>query len=175
MPVKPFPDPPEQSPALEVEEFLPPEGQSSNPFVSYVNHLYVYPKNLKYDSQKSFTKVCCLSLSLSLCLSPCLCHWLCLRRSFGQRGRELKLFKSEQFHLCLSLSLSLPLCACVYLSVSFYLFGVLFLSLCFSFFLSLSLCPGEILSEADRSLTPVCSLLYICAPQGRSVHLCGSI
>ncbi len=117
MPVKPFPDPPEQSPAfevsvkalqqsaslsqnfaepgcgngsrmircwlkhlillvcqnalkcsatvvfilsyfgLQVEEFVPSEGACSNPYVSYVNHLYVYPKTLKYDSQKSFTKV----------------------------------------------------------------------------------------------------------------------
>ena len=57
MPVKPFPDPPEQLPAFEVEEFVPTDGASSNPYVSYINHLYVYPKNLKYDSQKSFTKV----------------------------------------------------------------------------------------------------------------------
>ena len=57
MAVKPFPDPPEQGPSFEVEEFVPSVGDCSNPYVSYVNHLFVYPKNLKYDSQKSFTKV----------------------------------------------------------------------------------------------------------------------
>ena len=57
MPVKPFNDPPDQQVALEVEEFAPEEGQSSFPFVSYTSHLYVYPKCLKYDNQKSFAKV----------------------------------------------------------------------------------------------------------------------
>lgn len=57
MPVKPFNDPPDQQVAREVEEFVPQEGEFSQPFVMYTNHLYVYPKYLKYDNQKSFTKV----------------------------------------------------------------------------------------------------------------------
>ena len=58
MPVKPFNEPPEQQVAREVEEFVPPEvGEIAQPFVSYVNHLHVYPKYLKYDNQKSFAKV----------------------------------------------------------------------------------------------------------------------
>lgn len=42
---------------FEVEEFVPCIAKCSQPFTIYNNHLYVYPKHLKYDSQKSFTKV----------------------------------------------------------------------------------------------------------------------
>lgn len=41
----------------EVEEFVPCIAKCSQPFTIYNNHLYVYPKHLKYDSQKSFAKV----------------------------------------------------------------------------------------------------------------------
>ncbi|XP_059184263.1 dedicator of cytokinesis protein 9-like isoform X2 [Centropristis striata] len=41
---------------LEVEEFVPCIAKCSQPFTVYKNHLYVYPKHLKYDGQKSFTK-----------------------------------------------------------------------------------------------------------------------
>lgn len=42
---------------LEVEEFVPFIAKCSQPFTIYKNHLYVYPKHLKYDGQKSFAKV----------------------------------------------------------------------------------------------------------------------
>lgn len=42
---------------LEVEEFVPCIAKCSQPFTIYKNHLYVYPKHLKYDGQKTFTKV----------------------------------------------------------------------------------------------------------------------
>ncbi|XP_071320701.1 dedicator of cytokinesis protein 9 isoform X3 [Trachinotus anak] len=41
---------------LEVEEFMPCIAKCSQPFTIYKNHLYVYPKHLKYDGQKSFAK-----------------------------------------------------------------------------------------------------------------------
>ncbi|XP_071061399.1 dedicator of cytokinesis protein 9 isoform X5 [Pseudochaenichthys georgianus] len=41
---------------LEVEEFVPCIAKCSQPFTIYKNHLYVYPKHLKYDGQKTFTK-----------------------------------------------------------------------------------------------------------------------
>ncbi|XP_060247615.1 dedicator of cytokinesis protein 9 isoform X8 [Meriones unguiculatus] len=41
---------------LEVEEFLPCIPRHTQPSTVYSNHLYVYPKFLKYDSQKSFAK-----------------------------------------------------------------------------------------------------------------------
>lgn len=42
---------------FEVEEFVPCIAKCSQPFTIYNNHLYIYPKHLKYDSQKSFAKV----------------------------------------------------------------------------------------------------------------------
>ncbi|KAL2102932.1 hypothetical protein ACEWY4_002100 [Coilia grayii] len=41
---------------MEVEEFVPCIAKCSQPFTIYNNHLYVYPKILKYDGQKSFAK-----------------------------------------------------------------------------------------------------------------------
>ncbi|XP_064296718.1 dedicator of cytokinesis protein 9 isoform X7 [Phalacrocorax carbo] len=41
---------------LEIEEFVPCIPKHTQPFTIYNNHLYVYPKHLKYDSQKSFAK-----------------------------------------------------------------------------------------------------------------------
>ncbi|KAM9766712.1 dedicator of cytokinesis protein 9-like isoform 1-T1 [Menidia menidia] len=41
---------------LEVEEFVPCIAKCSQPFTIYKNHLYVYPRHLKYDGQKSFAK-----------------------------------------------------------------------------------------------------------------------
>nr|XP_057907975.1 dedicator of cytokinesis protein 9-like [Doryrhamphus excisus] len=41
---------------LEVEEFVPSIAKCSQPFTTYKNLLYVYPKHLKYDGQKSFPK-----------------------------------------------------------------------------------------------------------------------
>lgn len=42
---------------LEIEEFVPCIPRHTQPFTIYNNHLYVYPKHLKYDSQKTFAKV----------------------------------------------------------------------------------------------------------------------
>ena len=57
-PVKPFLGHEyDYSVSLEVDEFLPQEAHLCSTFDSYVNHLYVYPLSLKYDSQKIFTKV----------------------------------------------------------------------------------------------------------------------
>ncbi|XP_027704502.1 dedicator of cytokinesis protein 9-like, partial [Vombatus ursinus] len=41
---------------FEIEEFVPCIPKHTQPFTIYNNHLYVYPKSLKYDSQKSFAK-----------------------------------------------------------------------------------------------------------------------
>ncbi|XP_040440371.1 dedicator of cytokinesis protein 9 isoform X10 [Falco naumanni] len=41
---------------FEIEEFVPCIPKHTQPFTIYNNHLYVYPKYLKYDSQKSFAK-----------------------------------------------------------------------------------------------------------------------
>ncbi|XP_053273525.1 dedicator of cytokinesis protein 9 isoform X1 [Pleuronectes platessa] len=56
IPVKSFEGDGPGSALLEVEEFVPCIAKCSQPFTIYKNHLYVYPKQLKYDGQKSFTK-----------------------------------------------------------------------------------------------------------------------
>lgn len=50
--------------AFEVEEFVPSIAKFSQPFTTYNNHLYVYPRQLKYDSQKTFTK----ARNIALCI-----------------------------------------------------------------------------------------------------------
>ncbi|XP_053354639.1 dedicator of cytokinesis protein 9 [Clarias gariepinus] len=55
IPVRPF-EGTERVILLEVEEFVPCIAKCSQPFTTYNNHLYVYPKHLKYDNQKAFAK-----------------------------------------------------------------------------------------------------------------------
>ena len=57
LPVKPFTNPPSESPTFEVEEFVPEKASLCTTFDYFLNHLYVYPLSLKYDSQKTFAKV----------------------------------------------------------------------------------------------------------------------
>uniref|UniRef100_A0A8C3IT33 Dedicator of cytokinesis 9 n=1 Tax=Chrysemys picta bellii TaxID=8478 RepID=A0A8C3IT33_CHRPI len=56
IPMKQFENSPKTVVTFEVEEFVPCIPKHSQPFTIYNNHLYVYPKHLKYDSQKSFAK-----------------------------------------------------------------------------------------------------------------------
>ncbi|XP_046338287.2 dedicator of cytokinesis protein 9-like isoform X11 [Haliotis rufescens] len=66
VPVHPFPNPPAQVPAIEVQEFVPDKAPLYTSYDYYLNHLYVYPLALKYDSQKTFTKArniaCCIEM-----------------------------------------------------------------------------------------------------------------
>ncbi|XP_056882297.1 dedicator of cytokinesis protein 11 isoform X2 [Takifugu flavidus] len=55
IPVKPFEDGCERV-SVEVEEFLPEVAKYNYPFTTYKNQLYIYPQQLKYDNQKTFTK-----------------------------------------------------------------------------------------------------------------------
>jgi hypothetical protein len=57
VPVKPFLDPPSEGPTFEVEEFMPESASLCSTFDYFLNHLYIYPLALKYDSQKTFAKV----------------------------------------------------------------------------------------------------------------------
>ncbi|KAK3534381.1 hypothetical protein QTP86_014433 [Hemibagrus guttatus] len=56
VPVKPFEDCSLHAPTVEVDEFLQDSAKFARPYRVYKNHIYVYPKHLKYDSQKSFAK-----------------------------------------------------------------------------------------------------------------------
>uniref|UniRef100_A0A7N8XR12 Dedicator of cytokinesis 11 n=1 Tax=Mastacembelus armatus TaxID=205130 RepID=A0A7N8XR12_9TELE len=55
IPVKPFEDSCERV-SVEIEEFLPDEAKYNYPFTTYKNQVYIYPLQLKYDNQKTFTK-----------------------------------------------------------------------------------------------------------------------
>uniref|UniRef100_A0A673Y8G6 Dedicator of cytokinesis 10 n=1 Tax=Salmo trutta TaxID=8032 RepID=A0A673Y8G6_SALTR len=56
VPVKPFEDCSQHQATVEVEEFVQDSTKFTQPHRIYKNHVYVYPRHLKYDSQKSFAK-----------------------------------------------------------------------------------------------------------------------
>lgn len=55
--MRPFEELSKHQPTVEVEEFVQDSTRFTQPHRVYRNHIYVYPKHLKYDSQKSFAKV----------------------------------------------------------------------------------------------------------------------
>ena len=54
LPVVPFPSPPVLPATLEVQQFYSANPREADPFTEFVNVLYVFPKQLKYDAQKVF-------------------------------------------------------------------------------------------------------------------------
>ncbi|XP_041436699.1 dedicator of cytokinesis 9 L homeolog isoform X6 [Xenopus laevis] len=64
IPMKQFENSAETTVTFEVEEFVPCIPKHTQPFTIYNNHLYVYPKHLKYDGQKAFAKARNIALSI---------------------------------------------------------------------------------------------------------------
>ncbi|KAM4772704.1 dedicator of cytokinesis protein 10-like isoform 2-T2 [Rhinophrynus dorsalis] len=56
IPMKPFGETEKHLPTVEVEEFVQASTKYSQPYRTYKNQIYLYPKHLKYDSQKCFNK-----------------------------------------------------------------------------------------------------------------------
>lgn len=56
VPVLPFPSPPTEEAKIEIAEFQSARIEDAYPYIGYVNHLYVYPRSLKYDAQKTFSR-----------------------------------------------------------------------------------------------------------------------
>ncbi|XP_076406083.1 dedicator of cytokinesis protein 10 isoform X12 [Peromyscus maniculatus bairdii] len=56
IPVKPFNVMAQSEPTVEVEELIYDSTKHCRPYRVYKNQIYVYPKHLKYDSQKCFNK-----------------------------------------------------------------------------------------------------------------------
>uniref|UniRef100_F7DG76 Dedicator of cytokinesis 10 n=1 Tax=Ornithorhynchus anatinus TaxID=9258 RepID=F7DG76_ORNAN len=56
IPIKPFNVMEQHAPTVEVEEFVHDLTKYSRPYRAYKNQIYIYPKHLKYDSQKCFSK-----------------------------------------------------------------------------------------------------------------------
>ncbi|XP_023704534.1 dedicator of cytokinesis protein 9 isoform X3 [Cryptotermes secundus] len=55
-PLKPFPMPPTNEPTIEVMEFEGTTEKDVHPYTTFLNHLYVYPQSLAFDTQKTFTR-----------------------------------------------------------------------------------------------------------------------
>ncbi|XP_055917510.1 dedicator of cytokinesis protein 9 isoform X2 [Eupeodes corollae] len=55
-PLKPFPMPPVVEPTLELSEFQSTSERDINPYTTFVNHFFVYPIGLSFDSQKVFSR-----------------------------------------------------------------------------------------------------------------------
>ncbi|XP_063281579.1 dedicator of cytokinesis protein 9 isoform X3 [Pelobates fuscus] len=64
IPMKQFENNSETVVTFEVEEFVPCIPKHTQPFTIYNNHLYVYPKYLKYDGQKAFAKARNIAISI---------------------------------------------------------------------------------------------------------------
>ncbi|CAH0557569.1 unnamed protein product [Brassicogethes aeneus] len=56
LPLKPFPLPPTHEPSIEIMEFEGNSEKEIHPYSTFVNHLYVYPQSLNFDTQKTFTR-----------------------------------------------------------------------------------------------------------------------
>ena len=54
--IKPFPNPPLEDPSFEVSEFPGSSERDINPYTTFMNHLYVYPISLSFESQKIFSR-----------------------------------------------------------------------------------------------------------------------
>ncbi|XP_014295486.1 dedicator of cytokinesis protein 9 isoform X2 [Microplitis demolitor] len=55
-PLKPFPLPPVNNPTYEIAEFESTSEKDVHPYTTYINHLYIYPQVLNFDTQKIFTR-----------------------------------------------------------------------------------------------------------------------
>uniref|UniRef100_A0A3B5M0D0 Uncharacterized protein n=1 Tax=Xiphophorus couchianus TaxID=32473 RepID=A0A3B5M0D0_9TELE len=75
VPVRPFEELSKHQPTVEMEEFVQDTTKFTQPHRVYRNHIYVYPKHLKYDSQKSFAKVVLVHI-VSKCHEENLDHYL---------------------------------------------------------------------------------------------------
>ncbi|XP_069614100.1 dedicator of cytokinesis protein 9 isoform X11 [Ranitomeya imitator] len=64
IPMKQFENNADTVVTFEVEEFVPCIPKHTQPFTIYNNHLYVYPKHLKYDGQKAFAKARNIAVSI---------------------------------------------------------------------------------------------------------------
>ena len=69
--MKPFPNPPTHEPAIEIQEFPSENSDDIRPHVGYRNHIYIYPKYLNYENQKSFSRARNLVCTVELRDSDC--------------------------------------------------------------------------------------------------------
>lgn len=66
MPLKPFPLPSNSEPSFEINEFSGNADREMYPYTTFVNHLFVYPLMLTFDSQKLFSRARNLALVMEI-------------------------------------------------------------------------------------------------------------
>lgn len=66
-PIKPFTQPSNcTEPTIEITEYPGSTERDVHPYTTFVNHLYVYPLNLSFDSQKLFSRARNLAIVIEL-------------------------------------------------------------------------------------------------------------
>lgn len=99
VPIKPFPLPPVQEPTIEIAEFPTIRVEDAFPYMSYINHMYIYPSSLKYDTQKTFHRARNIACVVEL------------RDSDAKDAQPLKVIFLKLYFSILSVSLkSFPFC-----------------------------------------------------------------
>lgn len=66
MPLKPFPLPSNGDPSFEAVEFSGNADRDMYPYTTFINHLFVYPLTLSFDSQKLFSRARNLALVMEI-------------------------------------------------------------------------------------------------------------
>lgn len=66
MPLKPFPMPPAAEPSFEIAEFAANSDRDMYPYTTFVNHLFIYPQSLSFDSQKLFSRARNVALTIEV-------------------------------------------------------------------------------------------------------------
>lgn len=66
MPLKPFPLPSNGDPSFEAVEFSGNTDRDMYPYTTFINHLFVYPLTLSFDSQKLFSRARNLALVMEI-------------------------------------------------------------------------------------------------------------
>ena len=89
-PLKPFPLPPTNEPTVEVMEFEGMSEKDVHPYTTFLNHLYVYPQSLSFDTQRSFTRARNIACVVELRDSDCEgAQPLCVSVYISQTGNEM--------------------------------------------------------------------------------------
>lgn len=84
-PLKPFPLPPTSDPTVEITEFEGCSEKEIHPYTTFVNHLYVYPFCLNFDTQKTFTRARNIACVIEL------------RNSDNEEAQGIQVSKSEDY------------------------------------------------------------------------------
>ncbi|KAG5678742.1 hypothetical protein PVAND_008388 [Polypedilum vanderplanki] len=66
VPIKPFALPPVEKPTLEIAEFPGNSERDIYPYTTFINHLFIYPTSLNFETQKIFSRARNIALTIEL-------------------------------------------------------------------------------------------------------------